>query len=150
MVNPTRARAETHYEEHKDKPFFPRPCRFLTGGPVVAMVWEGLDVIPVSRKMIGSTSPADATPGTIRGDFAAHFRRNIVHGSDSKEAAAKEIDLWFSAEETIDWEANASNWIYELPNAPCQFNSSDGKTTHHGHMNGMPGVEHEELPFHRS
>eukprot|EP00466_Bigelowiella_natans_P001186 jgi/Bigna1/57967/fgenesh1_pm.43_\ len=110
MAAPTRAQAEAHYEEHKGKPFFPRPCRFLTGGPVVAMVWEGLGVVTVSRKMIGPTNPEDAAPGTIRGDFAAHFRRNIVHGSDSPEAAAREIGQWFSTEEVVSWGASASNW----------------------------------------
>ncbi len=99
LVLPSRELAEAHYAEHRDKSFFPRACRFLCSGPVVATVWEGLDVIAVTRKQIGATNPVDSAVGTIRGDFASHFRRNLVHGSDSVESAEREIALWFRDEE---------------------------------------------------
>jgi len=99
LVQPTRALAEEHYAEHRDKPFFERACRFLCSGPVVASVWEGLEVISISRKIIGSTNPTDSAVGTIRGDYASHFRRNLVHGSDSIESAEREIALWFDEDE---------------------------------------------------
>ncbi len=150
MVNPTRQIAESHYAEHKDKAFFSRPCRFLCGGPVVAMVWEGQDIVKVSRKMIGPTNPADCDPGTIRGDYGAHFRRNLIHGSDSSETAAREIKLWFAEEELVDWDSSISNWVYELPNAPVGFDSANSENSSHpGHMNGQPGVVSETLEFHK-
>ena len=99
MVLPTRELAEAHYAEHAGKPFFERACRFLCSGPVVASVWEGKDIVPVSRKLIGATDPVESAVGTIRGDYASHFRRNLVHGSDSVESAEREISLWFESHE---------------------------------------------------
>lgn len=147
MLNPTRALAEAHYAEHKDKSFFPRPCRFLCSGPVVAMVWEGQDIVQISRAMVGPTNPADCAPGTIRGDFGAHFRRNLVHGSDAPDTAEREIKLWFDESEIVDWDAALANWVYELPNAPTGFEEGEGADTHPGHLNGEPGVVSETLDF---
>ena len=88
--------AEAHYEAHRGKPFFDGVVRFIISGPVVAMVWEGEDVINLCRKMMGATKPADSVPGTIRGDYANTIEQNLIHGSDSPEAADAEIKIWFS------------------------------------------------------
>lgn len=95
MVTATQQLAESHYEVHRGKPFFEGVVRFITSGPVVAMVWAGDDVINLARKMMGATKPTDSVPGTIRGDFANSIEQNLIHGSDSPETAAAEIALWF-------------------------------------------------------
>ena len=95
MLTPTRERAEAHYAVHRGKPFFESVVSFISSGPVVAMIWEGDDVIALSRKVIGATKPADAAPGTLRGDYANTTEQNLIHGSDSPENAAQEISLWF-------------------------------------------------------
>ena len=87
--------AESHYAEHRDKPFFPPLVEFITGGPLLAMVVEGPRAIEAFRALAGATDPVKATPGTIRGDFALEVQTNIVHGSDSPESAAREIGLFF-------------------------------------------------------
>ena len=90
-----RAVAEEHYGEHKDKPFFGDLVAFITGGPLVAAVIEGPDAILSWRTMMGATNPANAAPGTIRGDLATETQMNVTHGSDSPESAAREIGLFF-------------------------------------------------------
>lgn len=90
-----RAIAEEHYGEHKDKPFFGDLVDFITGGPLVAAVIEGPDAILSWRSMMGATNPANAAPGTIRGDLATVTQNNVTHGSDSPESAAREIALFF-------------------------------------------------------
>jgi nucleoside-diphosphate kinase len=95
MLLPTRETAEKHYAVHSAKPFFGELVDFVTSGPVVAMAWEGPDAIKLTRQMIGATKPVDALPGTIRGDFTCDMLNNLIHGSDSPEAAADEIALWF-------------------------------------------------------
>lgn len=95
MLTPNRNLAEEHYGVHRDKPFFAGVVSFITSGPVVAMVWEGPDVINLARRIIGATKPSESTPGTIRGDFANTTEKNLIHGSDSTETAAQEISLWF-------------------------------------------------------
>ncbi len=90
-----RALAEEHYAEHRAKPFFGELVEFITSGPTLAFVLEGEGVIAVARATIGATNPADATPGSIRGDLAASMPDNLVHGSDSPESAQREIALWF-------------------------------------------------------
>jgi nucleoside-diphosphate kinase len=87
--------AEKHYGEHKDKPFFGELVSFITSGPVVAMVVEGQDVVRGMRQIMGATDPLEASPGSIRGDFATSIGENIVHGSDSPESADREISLFF-------------------------------------------------------
>jgi nucleoside-diphosphate kinase len=96
-----RELAERHYGEHRDKPFFGSLVDFITSGPVAAMVWEGTAAISVARAMMGATDPADAAPGTIRGDFALELEENVVHGSDGPESAAREIALFFRDEEIV-------------------------------------------------
>jgi len=87
--------AGKHYEEHKDKPFFGELVDFITSGPLVSLVLEGHEAIVAARQLIGATNPLEATPGTIRGDFALEVGENMVHGSDSPESAAREIGIFF-------------------------------------------------------
>src|SRR6266567_5525702 len=87
--------AEEHYAEHGAKPFFGELVEFITSGPTLAFVLEGEGVIATARKTIGATNPADACPGSLRGQFALAMPDNLVHGSDSPESAAREIGLWF-------------------------------------------------------
>ncbi len=110
----TKELAETHYGEHKGKPFFEGLVGFITSGPVVAMVWEGKDAIAIARNTIGATNPAAAAPGTIRGDFAIEIGRNIVHGSDGPESATREIGIFFSTGELADnWNRTVQCWVSE-------------------------------------
>uniref|UniRef100_UPI0000E11DA6 Nucleoside diphosphate kinase A n=1 Tax=Homo sapiens TaxID=9606 RepID=UPI0000E11DA6 len=102
-----------HYVDLKDRPFFAGLVKYMHSGPVVAMVWEGLNVVKTGRVMLGETNPADSKPGTIRGDFCIQVGRNIIHGGDSVESAEKEIGLWFHPEELVDYTSCAQNWIYE-------------------------------------
>ena len=104
---------EEHYADLKKKPFFPGLVKYMASGPVVPMVWEGLNVVKTGRVMLGETNPRDSLPGTIRGDFAIHVGRNICHGSDAVESAKKEIALWFKDEELTKYDPVASEWIYE-------------------------------------
>lgn len=89
------ALAQKHYEEHREKPFFPDLIDYITSGPVFAMVISGKDAIKILRLLNGATKVEDALPGTIRGDYASSTTQNIVHASDSRESAQKEIALWF-------------------------------------------------------
>jgi nucleoside-diphosphate kinase len=98
MMSIPRETAERHYGEHKGKPFFDGLVSFITGGPVVAMVVEGENVIAEWRKMMGATNPADAVPGTVRGDFASTIDENVVHGSDAPATAQREIEIFFGGE----------------------------------------------------
>lgn len=98
MMQIPRETAERHYGEHKGKPFFDGLVSFITSGPVVAMVVEGENAIAEWRKMMGATNPADAVPGTVRGDFATTIDENIVHGSDAAETAQREIEIFFGDE----------------------------------------------------
>jgi len=87
--------ANRHYAEHIDKPFFGELVGFITGGPLVAAVFEGVEAVSAARQLIGATNPIDAAPGSIRGDYAVEVTFNLVHGSDSDESAAREIEIWF-------------------------------------------------------
>ena len=91
----SRELGETHYAEHKEKPFFGELVEFITSGPTLAFVLEGEGAIATCRKTIGATNPADAEAGSLRGEFALAMPNNLVHGSDSPESAAREIGLWF-------------------------------------------------------
>jgi nucleoside-diphosphate kinase len=106
--------AENHYGEHKGKPFFEGLVKFITGGPIVAMVWEGKNAITLARNVIGATNPTAAAQGTIRGDLATDIGRNVVHGSDGPESAAREIGLFFNADELVNgWNRTIEKWISE-------------------------------------
>ena len=121
LLQPTRALAEAHYAEHREREFFERVCVFLSSGPVVACVLEGRGVISAARKMLGPTETLDAPPGTIRGDYGVHWRRNLCHASDSEESAAREIALWFREEELAPWDQTNAPWLYELPSSKIKF-----------------------------
>lgn len=104
--------AEQHYAEHKARPFFPELIRFITSGPVVAMVWEGPKAISVVRTTMGVTDPAQAAPGTIRGDLAVEISSNVVHGSADAEAAAREIELFFGAGGQVEYTRAIDQWVF--------------------------------------
>jgi nucleoside-diphosphate kinase len=95
LVTASRELGETHYAEHREKPFFGELVDFITSAPTLAFVLEGEGAITTARKTIGATNPADAEPGSLRGDFALAMPNNLVHGSDSPESAEREIALWF-------------------------------------------------------
>ncbi len=101
LLHVSRELGETHYAEHTEKPFFGELVEFITSGPTLALVVEGEGAIATMRKTIGATNPADAEPGTIRGDLAVAMPDNLVHGSDSPESAAREIALWFTDDELV-------------------------------------------------
>lgn len=104
--------AQEHYGEHKERPFFGELVDFITSGPVFAMVWEGEGVILTARNMIGATNPAEANPGSIRGDFGVTVGKNIIHGSDSGDSAKREINLFFDENELVSYTKESSKWIY--------------------------------------
>ncbi|HEX4125354.1 MAG TPA: nucleoside-diphosphate kinase [Tepidisphaeraceae bacterium] len=106
--------AETHYEVHKARPFYPGLVKFMTSSPVVVIALEGKDAIAVARKMMGATFGSKAEPGTIRGDLGISNSFNLIHGSDSPEAAARELSLFFKADELISWQPAAQGWVYDL------------------------------------
>ena len=95
LLTVSRTLAEEHYAEHVEKPFFGELVEFITSGPTLALVLDGEGAIATVRTTMGATNPADAAPGTIRGDLALSMPDNLVHGSDSPESAAREIALWF-------------------------------------------------------
>lgn len=110
MISPELA--AKHYQTHKERPFYQGLVRFMTSAPVVAIALQGIDAISVCRKMMGATFGGDAEPGTIRGDFGVSRSFNLIHGSDSSEAATKELSLFFP-EGTLDYQLDASRWIYD-------------------------------------
>jgi nucleoside-diphosphate kinase len=101
LVQLDRGLAERHYAEHSEKPFFGELVDFITSAPTLALVVDGESAISVVRATIGATNPAEAAPGTIRGDLALAMPDNLVHGSDSPESAEREIALWFSDSELV-------------------------------------------------
>ena len=105
--------ASTHYEAHVGKPFYEGLVNYITSSPIVAMVWEGKDAIQIVRTTMGATNAAVAAPGTIRGDFAVEIGRNLVHGSDGLESAAREVSLFFKPEELVNWKRETDLWIRE-------------------------------------
>ncbi|XP_023864228.1 nucleoside diphosphate kinase A [Salvelinus sp. IW2-2015] len=112
LIQAPESLLKEHYADLKDRPFFPGLVSYMTSGPVVAMVWEGLNVVKTGRVMLGETNPADSKPGTIRGDYCIQVGRNIIHGSDSVESANREIKLWFKPEELYSYTSCSSSWLY--------------------------------------
>ena len=112
MIRISEELAARHYSEHQGKSFFSELISFITSGPVVAMVWQGQNAVQISRGMMGKTNPAEAAPGTIRGDFAMFTSNNVVHGSDSTASAKREIDLFFSPGEILDYKKIDETWLY--------------------------------------
>ena len=113
LVQVDQALARRHYAAHEGKPFFPGLVQFITSGPVAAIVFRGKDAIEVVRQTMGGTDPVGAAPGTIRGDLGLDISRNLVHGSDSMEAAAHEIALFFQPHEVLEWRWDLETWITE-------------------------------------
>ncbi|SCW27972.1 nucleoside diphosphate kinase [Paenibacillus tianmuensis] len=111
LVQVSREQAERHYAEHVGKPFFDNLIKFITSGPVFAMVWQGDQVVALSRAMIGKTNSLEALPGTIRGDYAVHTNLNLIHGADSSESAEREIANFFRPEELLDYSKAVQTWI---------------------------------------
>ena len=111
LLQVERGLAEKHYAVHKGKPFYDSLLQFLTSGPTVAMVWQGREAVSVARNLIGATDGAKAPPGTIRGDFALSVQNNLIHGSDSPQNAAAEIDLWFQTGELVKFSGCDAAWI---------------------------------------
>lgn len=113
FVHASKEHLEKHYADLSSKPFFPGLIKYMSSGPLVPMVWEGVDAVKTGRVMLGETNPLASKPGTIRGDFCIQVGRNICHGSDSVESAEKEIALWFNTDDLIDWSPVSNPWIYE-------------------------------------
>jgi nucleoside-diphosphate kinase len=113
MMHIQRELAERHYEEHSDKGFYEPLLGYITSGPVVCMILEGENAVAGVRTMMGRTNPMDASPGTIRGDFAQVTGRNIVHGSDSPESAKREINLFFNDYEIQRYNKIDEDWLLE-------------------------------------
>ena len=107
------ALAHRHYGEHVDRPFFAGLVSFITSGPVVAMAWEANNAVEIVRGTMGVTNPANAAPGTIRGDLGVDIGRNLIHGSDSPESAARELALFFQPEEILSYSRSNDGWIVE-------------------------------------
>jgi nucleoside-diphosphate kinase len=104
--------AETHYSVHVGKPFYTSLLNYICSGPVLAMVWEGDNAVAAVRQTMGATNPLEATPGTIRHDFALSTGRNLTHASDSVDNALKEIALWFKPEEIFSWTRDGDGWVF--------------------------------------
>lgn len=109
----SRETAERHYAEHEGKPFYTGLVDYITSSPSVLMVLEGPEAIAITRTTMGATKPAEATPGTIRADFGLEIGRNLVHGSDSAESAAREIGIFFSDGGVLDYDRAIDTWILE-------------------------------------
>jgi nucleoside-diphosphate kinase len=107
----SRELAAKHYAAHASKPFYESLLSFLTSGPTVALVLEGREAVAVARAIIGATDGVKAAPGTIRGDYALSVQNNLVHGSDSPENAAAEINIWFAPSELAEWAPVDADWI---------------------------------------
>ena len=114
MMRISHALAQEHYAMHKGKPFYDGLIRFMTGGPVVVLALQGNNAIDVSRKMMGATFGFKAEPGTIRGDFGLSSSFNLIHGSDSPEAAAAELARFFSRTELVEYKLASSDWVYDF------------------------------------
>lgn len=109
-----RATAETHYAPHKERPFYAGLVTFMTSSPVVVLALRGNNAITIARNLMGATFGSKANPGTIRGDFGVSNSFNLIHGSDSPEAAEKELGLFFAKGELVNWSRAGDQWIYDM------------------------------------
>jgi len=105
--------AETHYGIHKGKPFYDGLITYITSAPVMAMVWVGPKAVSAVRQTMGATRPTEASPGSVRHDFGLEVGRNITHASDSVENGEKEVALWFTPGEIVDWSRAIEPWVFE-------------------------------------
>jgi len=106
--------AAKHYEAHREKPFYEGLVRFMTSSPVWVLAVRGKGAIAISRKMMGATFGSNAEPGTIRGDFGVSNSFNLIHGSDSPDAASRELELFFDENEILDFDRTIDEWVYDL------------------------------------
>lgn len=113
FIQVSRDLAEEHYGIHTGKPFYESLLDYITSAPVMAMAWDGPDSVNAVRQTMGATRPTDASPGSIRHDFGLEIGRNLTHASDSPENGLKEIALWFSEHELLDWKRALDPWIRE-------------------------------------
>ncbi len=113
MVWIDRELAERHYAVHKGKPFYEGLIAYITSSPVVLAVFEGKNAVALVRQTVGATNPAEAAPGTIRGDFGVEIGRNLIHASDSPENGEREVALFFRAEELFAYERDVDRWVWE-------------------------------------
>ncbi len=113
MMHISHDLASLHYKEHEGKPFYQGLLEFITSGPVIAMIWEGDNVIEMTRTLVGATDPGKAAPGTIRGDLAVFTGKNIVHASDSHESAIRETGLFFKEEDICSYQLTHEGWLYD-------------------------------------
>jgi nucleoside-diphosphate kinase len=111
LMQVSQEQAKRHYAEHEGKDFYDRLLAFITSGPVFAMVWQGDDAVAAARQLIGKTNGLEASPGTIRGDYAIHTNFNLIHGSDSRESAEREIGIFFEPSELVAYEKAVQKWI---------------------------------------
>ena len=113
MMRVSEELALRHYADHVGKDFFPGLVRFITSGPIVAMVVEGENAVALVRSTMGATDPQNAGPGTVRGDLAVSIGPNLIHGSDSPDSAKREIELFFTPDEVLDYSRDIDRWITE-------------------------------------
>ena len=113
LIQVDRTLAEEHYAEHRGKGFFEPTVAYIMSSPVVALVWEGENVVALARELMGATNPANANPGSIRGMYAMDISRNVIHGSDSVTSAEREIALYFKPEELVDYRKASDEWLSE-------------------------------------
>jgi len=113
MIKISRHMAERHYESHKGKPFYEGLVKFMTSSPVLVLAIRGVGAITISRAMMGATFGSKAEAGTIRGDFGVSNSFNLIHGSDSPEAAARELEIFFEEGEILDYERAVDQWVYD-------------------------------------
>ena len=111
MLQMDKALAQRHYAIHQNKPFFNDLVKFITSSPIIAAVFEGKNAVEVIRQTMGETNSAKALPGTIRGDFSIDLQQNLVHGSDSVENAVKEISIFFSPGEILNYSRDMDRWV---------------------------------------
>jgi nucleoside-diphosphate kinase len=113
FIQVSRDLAERHYAEHKGKPFYDGLINYITSAPVMAMAWEGPDAVAAIRQTMGSTKPTEAAPGSLRHDFALQIGRNLTHGSDKPKTGEREVKLWFTDPELVEWKREVDKWVFE-------------------------------------
>ena len=113
LLQVDRALAERHYGEHVGKPFYEGLVGYITSFPIIAAVFEGTGAVEAVRATMGKTNPREAAPGTIRGDFGLEIGRNLVHGSDSVDSAAREVALFFKPDELLNVQRDVDPWVFE-------------------------------------
>lgn len=113
LIQIDQALARKHYTAHLEKPFYPGLEKFITSSPVIALAVQGMNAIDVMRQIMGATDPSKAVPGTVRADFGLSVGMNLMHGSDSPEAAERELALYFKPGEIVDWKRTSDAWIIE-------------------------------------